>query len=305
MSSINFNGFRSMIKLALIKKTSLSLTLTLFFSFLFTSCTHFFYHPDSFLYFDPKVVGYPYKDVFFKSKDGTKLHGWYFKNLTKKTKGTVMQFHGNAQNISSHSASLVWMIKNGYNLFTFDYRGFGLSKGEPSPEGIHEDALAALKHAYESHQLQNKGENKFIIIGQSLGGAIATRALKDFKHKNAVDLLVLDSTFASYKDVAFRALKRRPMTMILSPFAYLVVSDTYSPEKHFESLGIRTLVIHSKRDKMVTFKNGEDVYELLKKSEGNITDFWVTEDPHHINFFSIVNKENQRKFLFLLDNLQR
>ena len=115
------------------------------------------------------------------------------------------------------------------------------------------------------HQSQNKGDNKFIIIGQSLGGAIATRALKDFKHKNAVDLLVLDSTFASYQDVAFRALKRRPMTLILSPFAYLVVSDSYSPEKHFENLGIRTLVIQSKKDKMVTFKNGEEVYGFLKK----------------------------------------
>ena len=115
--------------------------------------------------------------------------------------------------------------------------------------------------------------------------------------------MVLDSTFASYQDVAFRALKRRPVTMILSPFAYLVVSDTYSPEEHFKELGVRTLVIHSKKDKTVTFKNGEDVYDLLKASKNNITDFWVTDDPHHINFFSIIKKENQRKFLFLLDNI--
>tara|TARA_Y100001958_G_C21171803_1_gene503437 strand:+ start:152 stop:1015 length:864 start_codon:yes stop_codon:yes gene_type:complete len=274
-----------------------------FFPLLFTSCTHFFYHPDSFLYFDPKVVGYPYKDIFFKSKDGTKLHGWYFKNQKGETKGTVMQFHGNAQNISSHSASLVWMIKNGYNLFTFDYRGFGLSEGSPTPKGVHQDALAALNLAYKTHQKQNIKTGKFVIIGQSLGGAIVSRALKDFKHKKSVDLLVLDSTFASYQDVAFRALKRRPVTMILSPFAYLVVSDTYSPEEHFKELGVRTLVIHSKKDKMVTFKNGEDVYDLLKASKNNITDFWVTDDPHHINFFSIIKKENQRKFLFLLDNI--
>ena len=91
--------------------------------------------------------------------------------------------------------------------------------------------------------------------------------------------------------------------MILSPLAYLVVSDTYSPEEHFKGLGIRTLIIHSKKDEVVNFKNGEDVYNLLKASKNNITDFWATDDPHHINFFSIVNKENQRKFLFLINNL--
>ena len=41
------------------------------------------------------------------------------------------------------------------------------------------------------------------------------------------------------------------------------------------------------------------------KSEKNKTDFWVTEDPLHINFFSMVNKENQRRFLFFLDNLEK
>ncbi len=270
--------------------------------FLFISCTHFFYHPDSFLYFDPKAVGYPYKDVYFKSSDGTKLHGWYFKNQTKKTKGTIIQFHGNAQNISAHSPGLVWMIKEGYNLFTFDYRGFGLSEGAPYPKGVHEDALAALTLSFETHQSQSKGQ--FIIIGQSLGGAIVARALKDFKYKNSVDLLVLDSTFASYQDVAFRALNRRFLTRLLSPLAYLVVSDNYSPEDHFEDLGIRTLVIHSQKDDVVDFKNGEDVYRLLNKSSGNKTDFWVTKDPLHINFFSIVNKDNQKRFLFFLDNLE-
>ena len=281
--------------------------LLLFFClpFLFLSCTHFFYHPDSHLYFDPKVVGYHYKDVYFKSSDGTKLHGWYFKNQTKEAKGTVIQFHGNAQNISAHSPGLVWMIKNGYNLFTFDYRGFGLSEGDPHPKGVHQDALAALKLAYQTHKGSLKGQGKFIVIGQSLGGAISARALRDFSHKEDVDLLVLDSTFASYQDVAFRALKRRAVSLILSPFAYLVVSDAYSPEEHFEKLGIRTLVIHSKKDSVVDFKNGEDVYALLNKSEKNKTDFWVTEDPLHINFFSIVNKENQRRFLFFLDNLEK
>src|SRR3989339_1821183 len=87
-------------------------------------CSHFFYYPSKKTYFPPEKIGLVYEDIEFNSLDGTKLTGWFFPSSSKKVKGTVLQFHGNAQNISTHYLSQIWLIQKGYNLMTFDYRGF-------------------------------------------------------------------------------------------------------------------------------------------------------------------------------------
>src|SRR5690348_6616855 len=98
------------------------------------SCGRYFYFPDHAFYYPPDKNGYDPDDIWFKSGDGNDLHGWFFYATTKPAKGTIVQFHGNSQNISSHYASLVWLTRQGYNLFTFDYRGYGDSPGEPNAE---------------------------------------------------------------------------------------------------------------------------------------------------------------------------
>src|SRR5262245_39943051 len=92
------------------------------------SCSHVFYQPSPKQYVNPAQFKLKYENLSFQSADGTKLNGWFFPAKTKKPKGTIVQFHGNAQNISTHFFSLIWLIEEGYNFFTFDYRGYGKSE---------------------------------------------------------------------------------------------------------------------------------------------------------------------------------
>ena len=138
------------------------------FFILFTSCSHLLYQPDRILYLDPKSLNLAPKEIFLESEPGVRLFAWYFETRQPNSKGTIIRFHGNAQNMSSHYLSLTWLIEKGYNLFTFDYRGYGRSEGEPDQEGTYKDALAALNLAWELHKKQS-GE-KFIVYGQSLDG---------------------------------------------------------------------------------------------------------------------------------------
>ena len=64
---------------------------------------------------------------------------------------------------------------------------------------------------------------------------VRCRALHDFKQKQGVDLLVLDSTFLSYKTVARRMLAHRWATWLFSPLATLLVSDEYASEEALKS----------------------------------------------------------------------
>ena len=58
----------------------------------------------------------------------------------------------------------------GYNVFAFDYRGFGRNAGLPSEAGVYEDALTAYRYLTGHLQVQPE---RIILAGRSLGSAVA------------------------------------------------------------------------------------------------------------------------------------
>lgn len=262
-----------------------------------SGCSSVFYQPDRNMYYPPERAGFNPREVWFASGDGTRLHGWLFPALgigARRPKGTVIQFHGNAENISSHYASLVWLTRQGYDLFTFDYRGYGKSEGEASPEGVYKDSLSALDVGYEAHRARRTG--KFIVYGQSLGGAIAMRAMKDFRFAGETRLVVMDSTFLSYDTVARQTLAKFWLTWLFSPLGPLLVSDKYAPEQVVGTLKTPLLVIHDRRDPVVKFENGR---EIVDKYAGQ-KEFWELDQGRHIAIFS--EPAGRERFVRYLDS---
>jgi fermentation-respiration switch protein FrsA (DUF1100 family) len=268
-------------------------TCLLFFVLIFISgCNSLFYYPDSSIYFLPKQAGLSApQELNFTASDGVHLHGWFFKTQRPSPLGTIIQFHGNAQNSTSHFVSLAWLVNEGYDFFTFDYRGYGDSDGEPSPKGTYLDGLSALKEAYHL----KRSEKHFIVYGQSLGGAIAARAVQDWEHRDQISLLVLDSTFSSYKTVARRVALRHWFTWPLSPVAWLIMSDQYSTEKFISEATQPLLIIHDKLDPVVPFACGEDIF--LNANKNIRKDFWILNDGFHVGIFGIRFSENRKRFL--------
>ncbi|MCM2351196.1 MAG: alpha/beta hydrolase [Bacteriovoracaceae bacterium] len=272
--------------------------LMIFGLFFLQSCSHLFYHPSDKHFVDPMKFKLNYQDVFFKSKDSVNLHGWFFPAKSNNPKGTVIQFHGNAQNISTHFFSLIWLIDHGYNLFTFDYRGYGKSEGKPNQEGIYLDALAALEKGRELHEKNGKG--KFIVYGQSLGGAVSLRAIPDFKYSNNISLIVMDSAFASYKDIAFDRLKNIWFLWPVSPLAFLLVSDKYAADEVYEKITRPTLVIVGMKDDVIPPQFGKDIYKGVKSK-----DKWLWKLPHgsHIDAYHHDNGIYRQQFLDLVEKI--
>jgi uncharacterized protein len=277
----------------------MKILITLISLVLFQGCSHLFYQPSAKHFVDPKQFKLQYEDVYFTSSDGTKLHGWFFKAKTEKPKGTIVQFHGNAQNISTHFFSLIWMIEHGYNLFTFDYRGYAKSEGKPSQAGIYQDALAALDQALEYHQ--KNGNGKFVIYGQSTGGAISLRALPDWKSYEKIALIVMDSAFASYRDIAFDKFTDRWFLLPLSPLTLLTVSDEYAADEVFHLISKPTLVIVGMNDKVVPAKFGKGIYQGVKTDQKWL---WKVEQGSHIDVYHHPDGAIYRKrFIAFLDDI--
>ncbi|MES2529054.1 MAG: alpha/beta fold hydrolase [Bdellovibrionota bacterium] len=262
---------------------------------LLTSCTNLFYQPSSREFFKPETFKLAYEDIYFKSGDGTKLHGWFLK-ARGPSKGTIVQFHGNAENISSHFLALAWIVNEGYNLFTFDYRGYWLSEGESNPDGVYLDSQAALEKALEFHE--KAGGKHFVVFGQSLGGAISLRAVPDFKAKEKITLVVQDSTFSSYEEIAADKLRSVWFLWPFSPLAYPLISDKYSSEDVFDKITWPTLVITGGKDDVMPAKFGKRIFKNIATKEKW---YWHIENAPHISAFHVDQGRWRKEFLLLLD----
>ena len=133
-----------------------------------------FYYPDDEYYDSPFRAGLMFEEVYFNSLDNTRLWGWFIpaKGIEdqKQVKGTVIHMHGNAQNMTAHWQFAEWLPLRGYNLFTFDYRGYGKSEGTPEPKGVFEDCIAAFDHLRSRTDIDT---DRLFVFGQSLGGMLA------------------------------------------------------------------------------------------------------------------------------------
>ena len=142
-------------------------------------CSGLFYQPTSIDYFDPGSIGFHHRDIDVPVPSGHRIRLRYLRHLGDSTRGLVVHFHGNAENMTSHFRSVAWLGIHGWDLLLVDYSGFGASEGEPSPAQTVEDALVALDWAADSLLPGRRG--RLVLYGQSIGGAVLLRAFPRWK----------------------------------------------------------------------------------------------------------------------------
>jgi fermentation-respiration switch protein FrsA (DUF1100 family) len=135
-----------------------------------------------------------FEDCWFRSADGLRLHGWLLRH--KAPRDALLLVHGNAGNVTNRTGAAQLLSQRCQaSVFVFDYRGYGRSEGTPTIPGLLIDARAA--RAFVA-QREGMNESEIILVGESLGGAIAVELAAD----DGARALVLQSTFASFKEVA-------------------------------------------------------------------------------------------------------
>lgn len=198
------------------------------------SCSHLVYMPSKNVVDAPREMP---EDLWFHTSDGVRLHGWWLEAHGAR-RGTVVQFHGNAGNITSHFAQLEWVTRHGYDLFTFDYRGYGRSEGVPSQAGLNRDARAALALARTKSAKGMRPD--LVLYGQSLGGAVLLRALADEPDRSRIRSVIVEGTFNSYREAAASVMYQTPAGLAFAGFAFTVIDDDYAPAQHVASLSPTT-----------------------------------------------------------------
>lgn len=260
-----------------------------------SGCESLFFYPDKALRYHPALCEAAPKNVLFPSYDGTQLHGWLFTPQNKKIEGVIFYLHGNGQNISFHIHSLLWLLDAGYAIFAFDYRGYGISQGDPDIKSVLDDSLAALDFMLEAPL----PSNKLVMLGQSMGGALAIETAATTKHQDKIKGVAADSAFSSWR----RIYREKAGGFFLTwPFQYPIswfISDAYAPEDYITRIPerIKILLIHNEDDEVVPFGHSQ----RLLKAAGARAEFWPEQYAGHTT--ALQQKEVQKRFLSWLDAL--
>lgn len=233
--------------------------LLILFIFLISGCEKYFFYPQKVLYYMPETCKYAPENILVETDKGKLLHGWYFKTPVKKPKGTIFFLHGNSNNISTESVGMVWVIDKGYNLLTFDYRGYGLSEGKPNIEGVLYDGLEFVDAIMKDNMVDKRN---LIIHGQSLGGAVASHIAAFSPYADKFKVLVLESTFTSWKSVSKEIASKNFFTWAWQYPISWGITGKYSSLENVKISKIKnTIIIHSKKDEMIGYKNAEKLFE--------------------------------------------
>lgn len=219
------------------------------------------FHPTKIIRYTPKDVGLTYEDIYLPIHDKLKLNGWLIK---ADSRTTLLYFHGNGANIGERINKLKMFHSLGLNVFIIDYRGYGKSEGIPTEIGVYKDAQIAYDYLMTRTDIDN---NKIVIYGESLGGAIAV----DLASKKKASALIVDSSFTNAVDMA------KLLYPIIPSFLVGMKFDSFSK---IAAVTSPKLFIHSPEDDVVPFKIGEKLFDAAQTPK----EFWKVHGTHNDAF---------------------
>jgi fermentation-respiration switch protein FrsA (DUF1100 family) len=244
------------------------------------------FYPDKHLEATPGDYSLFYEEVFFPASDGVELHGWWIPGpASGGVSPTVLWMHGNAGNISHrlHNASLLH-DHLGANLFLFDYREYGLSKGKVDEEGTYLDAEGALAYLLSRPEMQ--GSN-IVYFGRSIGSAVAV----ELATRQAPAGLILESPMASIRAVAKAIFPWLPVGSLLS--------TKYDSLSKIGKVRVPLLVLHGTADEIVPFSQGRELFEVANEPKS----FYAIEGAHHNDTYLLGGEEYFRTWEAFIEGM--
>ncbi|WP_300669699.1 alpha/beta hydrolase [Desulfoluna sp.] len=225
-------------------------------------------------------------DLFIPAHDGERLV--IRCHLKGKEWPCLLFFHGNGEVASDYDEFASHLTGCGYNFFIAEYRGYGLSQGEPSVAHMLSDARTTF--SFLDGWLKNREyDAPRVVMGRSIGSAPAIEVATFFPA--CIQALVIESGFARFIPLLHTLGLPRWVELpheSRGP-ANLTKISTYSGP---------LLVIHAAEDSIISFHEGEDLFEASPSQEKH---FLEVKNADHNDLFYV----GFRDYLDALEGLSR
>lgn len=222
------------------------------------------------------------KSYYFKTESGRKINGWLLRSKTEIPKVSVFAIHGNSGNLNSQYQKFSELTNYGFQVFLFDYAGFGYSEGKSTRKNAVQDSFSAFDFFKNLDEIKNTPK---IIYGQSIGGNFSIPVAA--KNQDDIKGLVLEGTFINFKDIANRKI---PL------LGGLFIKDNYDNRLSLKNFKKPILIVHSKEDRIIPFEMGKQLFENANEPK----EFFEIDRPH-LKGISFYGKEISDKMYSMIN----
>ncbi|XP_049786543.1 protein ABHD13 [Schistocerca cancellata] len=233
----------------------------------------------------PSMFGLPYENLFIRSGDGTLLHMYFVRQPGEVAlkAPTILFLHGNAGNMGHRLQNIVGLYQNlQCNILMLEYRGYGLSHGSPSEEGLYTDARAALNFLSSRCDINHK---EIIVFGRSLGGAVAIDVASSPDYSAKIWCLIVENTFTSIPDMAKVLIGWR----ILQYLPLCFYKNKFVSTNKIGCVPIPTLFLSGLADRLVPPQMMTDLHQrcgshhkqLIQFANGSHNETWTNSGYYH------------------------
>jgi fermentation-respiration switch protein FrsA (DUF1100 family) len=189
------------------------------------------------------------EEVTFATADGLQLGGWFVPAKERK-QATILVFSGNAGNRAYRGPLARALADHDFNVFLFDYRGYGGNQGSPSESGLAADARAA--RAYLTGRA-DVDASQLVYLGESLGTGVAVTLAVE----QPPAALVLRSPYTSMADVGAYHYPMLPVRLLLR--------DRFASKDAIGRLRAPLLIVAGDRDEVVPLDQSQQLYEAAPR----------------------------------------
>jgi pimeloyl-ACP methyl ester carboxylesterase len=186
---------------------------------------------------------------------------------------TVIFSNGNDRNINRFWSWVESLWECGYNVFIYDYEGYGKSGGEPSDEACFRDVRAAIDHVRARPGINT---SKIIYMAVSMGTYVATYAAADYI---TPELLILESPPASTEALV------KDSYLLGLPASYFSDATDFDSEKRIDRIGCPLLIMAGEEDDFVVFERNGDI--LFSKAN-EPKELWLVSGAKHTDIKDVV-----------------
>lgn len=234
---------------------------------LFTACTtiditeqdafenHRTVTPETFTYSQ-----YSLQEQFIETEDGETINSWFLEH--EDAEATVIYFGGNGYLMVKSPPLIEAYSDIPVNLVLFDYRGYGMSSGTPSVQGVQTDAIAvfnaAVAHFREDH------DHPVFLHGQSMGTFVSAM-VADMEQ---VDGYILENPITEVDRWT-----RKMLPWILRPFIRFDIDSSIAAQSNLDrvsSADSPLLIFAGTNDMITPMWMAEELYEASASPEKDL-----------------------------------
>lgn len=219
-----------------------------------------FFVADRMIFLPPPASYTDDKDIIkLSTANQEKFSALYLSNPNAQY--TLLYSHGNAEDLGQIRPLLEFFQTVGFNVFAYDYRGYGTSEGKASERNTYEEIEVAYTYLTEKIGIP---ADRILLFGRSVGGG----PTMDLATRKPVGGIILESTFTQ----VFRVVVPFP----LLPF------DKFRNLDKIKQINVPILIVHGTEDTTIPFSHGQKLFATA--SEPKLS-FWVKDATHNDLFW--------------------